>query len=321
MMMFKNTPISEVEASYAGLHKPLVSLDERQTIQAALKTFLKLDILSAPVTRSTNGEIFGIVNVVDLLYYTVFQPCFNKYDTDLKMSQLSPRLVKEITDPAQLMVPLQDIMTGLSLESQRFWTFDSSQPLIELLNAFTLGVHRVIVSNKASPGSTPQFISQTDVVRYLRTRLSTSPALESTISELDLGTTELQTQSEIATAITAFRRMLIRQEMSAVPIVDSTGALVDTLSSSDVRLICGEAGELHPERLLMPVTDFLQEQGGRRRPITCIPDEKLGKVMDKMLVGQVHRCWVVQPGTNKLAGVVSMTDIIKLFSIYHNMSH
>lgn len=316
-MMFKNTPIREVEASYAGLHKPLVSLDERQTVAAALKIFLDLKITSAPVTDATNGEIYGLVNVVDLLYFTVFQPCFNKYDTDLKMSQLSPTLARQIADPTQLMAPLQDLMNGLSLESKRYWTFDASQPLIELLNAFTLGVHRVIVTDRAAPESKPQFISQTDVVRYIRTRLSTSPALECSISELDLGTTDVKTQSEIATAITAFRRMLIREELTAVPLVDQRGVLVDTLSSSDVRLICDKGGNLFPERLLLPVTDFLQGQDGRRAPITCGANDSLGKVMDKMLVGKVHRCWVVEPETNKLVGCVSMTDIIKRFSIYN----
>jgi len=86
---------------------------------------------------------------------------------------------------------------------------------------------------------------------------------------------------------------------------------VATLSASDMRGLTPASFPL----LLAPVLDFLGEVAGGARPsIIARPTSTLEEVIRKVVFARVHRVWIID--SNKISGVVSLSDIICKFSPY-----
>jgi len=320
--------IENLENQYIGQKPdPLITVKTTNTVEEVLKVLLEKDITAVPVvdekqTKTENGTPFvAIVNAIDLLTAFAFQPIFNSYDTDTKLSELKAETLKQVLKAQRevLKSPVS-VYLGLSLEGKRLWTFTEKDTLDKLFDAFSVGVHRVLVSHSTHKTDYWTFVSQTDVLRYLKNQSYNRDSqlheiFLQPISSLKLGTLQnkLFTFSSQHSAIRGFRVMLERNELSALPIVDESGKLVETLSASDFRFISLE----NLKDTLLPVLDFLKKERGQFKQtlVVATPDEPLYSVVDKLLLTGCHRLWVVD-NEKKPIGVVSLTDIIRTFSDY-----
>jgi len=135
------------------------------------------------------------------------------------------------------------------------------------------------------------------------------------ITELDLvNESKIIGLPQSVTAITAWRAMLVRNELTALPVVDAQGALILTISASDFRGI--EISNFAD--ILLPVGDFLAKSRGPAftpANVTCKATDSLHDVLAKLLANKVHRVWIVNAAYLPI-GVITLTDIIKKFSIY-----
>jgi CBS domain-containing protein len=322
--------IENLENYYIGqTPSPVITVKSSDTVDAVLKVLREKSISSVPVvdekkTETGNGTPYvAVVNATDLLTAFAFQPVFNTYDTETKLSELKEDTLKQVTEQQKkvLSASVSDY-TGLSLESKRIWTFTEKDSLNKLFDAFSAGVHRVLVSHATRDKSYWTFVSQTDVLSYLKAQSYPRESkihyvfLES-LSSLKLGTastdSKVFTLGAKETAIAGFRKMIQRNELSALPVVNAEGKLVETLSASDFRHVSLE----NFKDVLLPVVDFLKKERGlfKQTLVTAKADEPLYSVVDKLLLTGVHRVWVVD-GEGKPTGVVSLTDIIKSFSAY-----
>jgi len=107
--------------------------------------------------------------------------------------------------------------------------------------------------------------------------------------------------------------MLQHDELSALPIINNSGKLIDTLSASDFRCVTLES----LKDTLLPVCEFLKKERGKLGYdlVMGAVDETLFSIVDKIMVSGHHRVWIVD-NHRKPIGVVSLTDIIKAFSDY-----
>jgi len=266
------------------------------------------------------------VNILDLLTATLFQPLFDKFDTDEKVSALKEEELTEILESkaGAFEQAIKDVL-GKSEESKVLRVFDSKDPLNKLMDAFGAGVHRVLVKQGGESGVVYTYISQTDVVRSLKQVAvkSGTPlggSLVQTLAELKLSSKEAKivSVSSSARAITGFRSMISQtKQRSAVPVIDaSKGCLVDTLSASDFRGVRHDSTRL----LLLPVPEFLKLSRAKPRQaisshknLVCSEDEALSVVIERIITSGVHRLWVIGPDES-IVGVISLTDIIRQFA-------
>jgi len=208
---------------------------------------------------------------------------------------------------------------GLSSESKTLWHFDEKDSLSKLLDVFSVGVHRVLVSHKTREKNYWSFVSQTDVLRYLkvqsyRRESKIKDVFLTKLSDLNLGKTDqkISTLPLSATAITGFRVMIHNNELSALPIIDESGKLVNTLSAADFRHVSLD----NIKETFLPANKFLAIYRKKHYvSVTGRLDELLSSIVDKLLLRSVHRVWIVDTDL-KPVGAVSLTDIIKTFSIY-----
>jgi len=306
--------------------EPILCVKTTDTVQEVLKALLEHNLHAAPVIDSMqpqtmNGTPFvAVVSLVDLLTAFAFQPVFTEYDTDMKLSELKETTLKKVFEAQQLVLrsSISDFL-GLSLEGKRLWVFAEKDTLDKLCDAFCVGVHRVLVAHHSRMAPYWTFLTQMDVLRYLKNQSFQCDAMFhemflQPISSLNLGTMrdKVFTFSSQHSAIRVFRFMLQHNELSAIPIVDNSGKLIDTLSVSDFRSVNLE----NLSDTLLPVCEFLKKVRGKMEfeLIMGTADEPLYSIVDKIMVHGHHRVWIVDE--KKPIGVVSLTDIIKSFSDY-----
>jgi len=335
---FKSQTIGDVEkyTDASQPHKELITVKPTNTVEEVLKLLNDNTIVSVPVIDENlkpgelnkNGTPFlGIVSVIDLITAFAFQPVFSTYDTDSGLNEIKEETFSTITEAQRrvLNAPVSKYL-GLSDETKTLWCFDEKDPVNKLLDVFSVGVHRILVSHKSATTPYWSFLSQTDVLRYLKVQ---SYRRQSQVGEIFLSRLtdlklvgnnssggeekKIKTIAENSSAITGFRQMISNNELSALPIVNDKGQLMGTLSSSDFRGI----GLDNFKNSLLPVNRFivLSRGGKKQHQLTVRSDEVLSSVVDKLLLRGVHRVWVVDQD-NKPIEVVSLTDIIRTFSIY-----
>jgi CBS domain-containing protein len=322
--------IEDLENYYIGqTPAPILSVKSSDTVDSVLRLLREKSISSVPVldekkSDTGNGTPYvAVVNATDLLIAFAFQPVFNTYDTDTKVSELKESTLSQVSEQQKkvLSYPVSDF-AGLSLESKKLWTYTEKDSLSQVFDAFSAGVHRVLISHATRDKPYWTFVSQTDVLRYLKVQsypreTKIHDIFLQSLSSLKLGTyskdTKVFTLDAKETAIAGFRKMIQRNELSALPVVNADGRLVETLSASDFRHVNLD----NFKDVLLPVADFLKKQRGifQQILVTAQADEPLYSVVDKLLLTGVHRVWVVDR-EGKPTGVVSLTDIIKAFSVY-----
>lgn len=106
--------------------------------------------------------------------------------------------------------------------------------------------------------------------------------------------------------VSAFREMYKRQVL-ALPVVES-GKVVGSLSSSDCRVLNSDnIGDV-----VLSISEFEEKYELSRDPVTVTSQSTICEACQRMIDSAVHRVWVVDD-SEKLVGVVTMSDIIRLY--------
>jgi CBS domain-containing protein len=323
---FGKQTIEQIEHYYIDQKpNPVISATSDQTVEEVLKLLRETEIHSVPIRDpkqkiTSNGTPFlGMANTVDLLTAFAFQPVFNTYDTDKKIGELREDTLKQLNKEQQrvLKSPIAECM-GISLESQRLQGFSEKDPVYKIIDSFSVGNHRALIFHQKDPQWS--FLSQIDVLRYLKDQSYSADSMLHDLFKMPLYSLKLVRANQKMTminsrrsAISGFRHMMLHKELSALPVVDEEGKLMETLSTSDFHFITLE----NFKDVLLPVKDYLEKRRGefKQTLITVFPDQRLFNVVDAILMTGVHRVWVVDKA-HKPVGVISLTDIMKTFSHY-----
>lgn len=207
----------------------------------------------------------------------------------------------EVKAQRSLDKPIGEIHGIFHDETRRIWNFEEDMTLGEILEPFSKGVHRAVVSLKDEKF---KIITQTDVIRFAYAKKDQFPEFAQTVAGLNLGgkPEDLYTLKANETALMGFRKMDMEYYW-AVPVVDpDTGALVGTLSASDIRSVAPD----NINQVKLTVKDFLKSF---KTPIVVQKSDIVEDVVKTMLTNHVHRVWLTD-GDNKPVGVVSLTDVI-----------
>jgi len=320
--------IGEVKSS--SPHKEMIQVKATDTVESVLGVFRKHNILSTPVIKESYKEdecpFLGIISVLDLLIASIFQPVFDKYTSEETIAAATEEELAACFETKEdvFLKPVKEVL-GSSEESKKLHMFEAKDPLNKLVDAFSAGVHRVLIKSTDDGKSTYKYISQTDVVRSLRSialdsGLELGGILSKTATELKLGHTGVVSVTSRSRAVLGFKKMFSSgKQLSALPVLDpDTNGLVDTLSASDFRGVQKETLRL----LLLPVVSFLSLSRAKPRQkitvhqnVVASPDEKFAAVIERIVNSGVHRLWIINSDETPI-GVISLTDIIRQFSSY-----
>lgn len=303
------------------------------TVEQAMAILEEHRIISLPVYDTRKKDYVGVISLMDIASAIAFQELFKKYDLT-ELNKMTPDLLLKTQNLPVFHAPVTALI-GISEESRNLWTYDSKDLLSEALSVFSKGVHRALIRFKGSHsilaphesdshGAYYRMLTQTDVLRFLcehaeekslRSMFEKDLKALSIVSEKqasDPNASSVVAIPSTYTALAGFQKIAL-SNVPAVAVVNETGSLIATLSSSDLRGL----SQSNFSKVLLPVLEFLsfKHKEEKKVQITCVPSSTVMEVAKKMLGSAIHRVWVVNnDAESRPIGVVSQTDIVKLFA-------
>jgi len=272
------------------------------------------------VLSKSLDSFLGIVSLTDLIIGPVAQEIFAQHDTESKLAKVNGSDLKVSAGKVQAFAKtLEEVLKSRPANS---WLYDKNDQLTKLVDAFSVGLHRVVVTDQKNP-TFVSYISQTDVVKFILKEASQQDSqigglLQKTVGELKMGVPadgKVITLPTTSSALQGFRSMVNGSHLQALPLVDQQGVLVDNLSNADFRPITSK----NFDDLLLPAPQFLAKvRKDVHKTATCTILTKLSDVMNSLLTNKVHRLWLINT-KNIPVGVISLTDVITKFSVYDDL--
>jgi len=304
-----DVPVGTIKPHLA--QNALVAISGETTLRAALQVMKANRILSLPVEKmqidKDDGKLYqqimGVVDTVQILaYIAYFCGSVKKEDA-----------VKEMEN--KLDIPMKDLVGMYSKEGTRVWRYDSSTPLSIVIRHMSSGVHRCLITTNVNVVC--NIISQRDVISFVLKHLNKIPRdlADSTVQALKMVNPQERkvghctvAKPELVSApkdmlLVDCLRMMEREEITAIPLLDDDGLLYGTLSASDLR---GVDAEDLCSCLFQPASHFVKTQ---RTAVVARPSVTFVDLLKLIEVHHVHRVWIVDD-SNKPIGVVSLSDIM-----------
>lgn len=278
-------------------------VDVACTVGEALEAMKKHSVSSLViVNKEKKYELVGILDIRMMMFFLAWGKYKWVPETKDAVFQASVDYAgSKVTD-----------MLETQSEGSRAWSFSYKDPVQKAVETFSKGVHRAVVY-----GDDPthrRMLTQTDVARWVASNHAFAKILDKSLKELGLVANKaLIVMQESETVIDGFRKAG-QNEINAVAIVDSkTGRLVGNLSASDLKGIDAQS----IRSVEQPVTQYLlQHSPLSLNPVVVLPEDSLRLSLNKMLAVKVHRVWIVNGQNLNPIGVVSLTDVLSLFTAY-----
>lgn len=280
----------------------MVVLDTKLPIQSAFQALVENGVKAAPLWDATAHEFNGMITVSDFI------------DIVLKFSKNPSTMNNIIYELANYQIKTwretcQTLPTLISVEPD--------MTLLEASNVLVKNqIHRLPVIDQSESNSILHMITHYRILHFLVRNFPShplNPILQCTIGSLGIGTYDHVVTVLADTPLIVVLDLLAARKISAVPIVDEHGVVIDVYSKSDAPQIV-KMGVLTPTDLDRPVIELLQLQNSKRSEqiMTCLKTEALKDILDKCLAKRVHRLIIVD-STKRVEGIVSLSDILRFF--------
>lgn len=188
-----------------------------------------------------------------------------------------------------------------------------------------------IIHSQSENGSYPQLLHLTSlaevlkyICRYFRHSPASLPILQIPINAIPLGTwvprigdpnprplAMLRPSDPLSAALD----LLIQAKVGAIPIVDGNDSLLDIYSRSDITALAKDRVYTHMSIDEMTIQQALQ-LGEEPHPYSerchmCLRSDPLHRVMDKLSKPGVRRLVIVEAGSKRVEGIVSLSDVFR----------
>jgi len=294
----------------------VITLDKDASIKDSFKKLFNANVSSAPVLDS-NGKIFGILDVVDILVFTLAICKTSQELVEFLGLRTSTEAFIDFSDFGPSFLSDQEkraLLEGTQLESTGFVTnFTSRKPVIlspsdtfsDLIKALS-AEHRVIVVDGEQ---IVNYITQSDLVKYLHARGNIF--CDQTLQDMGIDQSSVVSTKSTSRVIEAFKAMAV-QKTRAVAVLDEDGHLVGDISAKDIRGAT-ESANLVDRLYYYTYPEYVKSMEHFNEDRECLkvnPTTTLRNLVDLLVSKPHHHAYVVDG--DKLTGVISLGDLIKL---------
>jgi len=295
----------------------IITINTEDSIPSVLEKIFANRITSAPVVDK-NNKLIGSIGLIDIILF-VMNICHTSQEL-AKFFGLPQDKAKDFVDFAGIknhLTPEDEIQASLgNPEVAAFITNYSRNNLLHVLPPTSSVVdivrclcehHRVAIGDD----DLFDYISQSDIVKFLKEKNVLGELGSKTIKELGLGSTNVISVTPNQRVIEAFKKIVINK-VSGIAVVDENSRLVGQISSSDLKCI-SETGEMI-KRLYETYNSYRQvlveKYNAPIQMITVGQDITFAKLVDILVENKIHRAFVVKDN-NILVSVITLTDVLK----------
>ncbi|XP_037946739.1 uncharacterized protein LOC119678764 isoform X3 [Teleopsis dalmanni] len=271
----------------------LVVFDTQLLVKKAFYALVYNGVRAAPLWDSQKQQFVGMLTITDFI--KILQMYYKSPNSS--MEQLEEHKLETWRNVLHKQVlPLVSIGPDSSL-------YDAIKILIHSR------IHRLPVIDPAT-GNVLYILTHKRILRFLFLYISELPKpsyMQKTLRDLKIGTYDnIETADESTSIITALKKFVERR-VSALPLVDSEGRLVDIYAKFDVINLAAEKTYNDLDVSLRKANEHRNEwfEGVQK----CHLDESLYTIMERIVRAEVHRLVVVDEN-QKVIGIISLSDIL-----------
>ncbi|KAL0483877.1 AMPK-gamma [Acrasis kona] len=261
-------------------------------IREAFSIAARNDIVFATLWDSTKSQLVGMLTVTDLIDLLIH---FHD-QTNVIQEIITHKRIREWREMQNRTRPTFLVATTPS---------DTLWEAIELMQFKK--IHRLpVISSK---GALLHIITHSHLLAHLVQNVSfDAPVFRYSIEELGLGTysniVTMTRDTKVYEAVCVFAK----RKVSAIPIVDNDGIVIDVFSRYDIVYIVRDHGDYH--------LDLTLAEALKMKPkipvFTCTKTESFEKVLRHLASTRIHRLVCIDDDS-KVVGIVSISDIFNFF--------
>lgn len=273
------------------------------TLLGVKKAFFALiynGLRAAPLWDSTRRDFVGMLTITDFI--KILQKYYSSSSSQGLMTELEEHKISTWREELhEYTKPIVSIPPEASL-------YDAVQMLCRTR------VHRLPVID-ANGGNVLYILTHKRLLRFLYLYIYDLPEprfMSKSLEELNIGTyhdiVTITTETTLITAINLF----LEKRISAIPVVDDCGRIVDIYAKFDVINL---ATDRTYDKLDVNIGNALANRKEKLEGVlSCKKRETLSVVMEKIVKAEVHRLIVVDDDF-KVEGIVSLSDILHFIVI------
>ncbi|KAI9356749.1 hypothetical protein DFJ73DRAFT_221009 [Zopfochytrium polystomum] len=276
----------------------LIVLETTLLVKKGLAALLLHGVQSAPLWDATVQRFVGMFTVTDFINLLLYYHQNMSYDEALEqVENLTIRGLKSLSIRGSVIPP-----QTLSLH-----------PMGSLLDACNIvlanALHRLpLVDHSGATEAIVSVVTQFQILRYIATNHRSLDGLDVRIRDIPLGVYgKLETASP-DTPLVHILNLFVTRRISAVPIVDDQGVVLDVYEKYDVLMLSKEGTFFD---LNMPVKEALALRSAEFEGVhTCTENDTLRTILEAVESMTIHRLFVIDE-EGRLKGMISLSDILK----------
>ncbi|XP_039280221.1 5'-AMP-activated protein kinase subunit gamma-2 isoform X2 [Nilaparvata lugens] len=271
----------------------LVVFDTQLLVKKAFFALVYNGVRAAPLWDSQQQRFVGMLTITDFIKI-------------LQMYYTSPSVTMEELEEHKLDT-WRNVLKGQSKDlvsiSPDASLYDAIKTLIHNR------IHRLPVIDQET-GNVLYILTHKRILRFLFLYINDLPKpsyMNKTLSELRIGSFEnIETATPDTSIILALKKFVERR-VSALPMVDPEGRLVDIFAKFDVINLAAEKTYNNLDVSLQKANEHRNEwfEGVQK----CSMDDTLFAVMEKIVRAEVHRL-VITDEDDKVCGILSLSDLL-----------
>jgi CBS domain-containing protein len=307
--------LSSIKVTQLLSHEPMITVDNHETIEQALKKLVQGNIYSVPVLDTKSGKPLGLLDLTDLLTFLVSLFCVraqvsqgNKKRTVDEFSQhpLSPSDLKDI----QTQFFQQNAAKIMNCSGQNAYSPKSQDITLKEAIKFLADRNLSRLPVVDASGKVVKLLSQSTVLSFLAKNLDKlGDKATATIDQAQLGTRPLISIPPEMRAIDAFV-MMIEYRLSAIGFLGEEGQTSGNISVKDIKGLL-----LDFNAVIGPIADYVNMI--RRDTVKDIvplinvhTTDTVGKAIAKLAAVGIHRLYLFGE-TRVPVGIIALTDILR----------
>ena len=279
----------------------LIVLDTSLLVKKALSLLIQNGIVSAPMWNSEKSTFAGLLTAFDFINVIQYYYQYHSY----------PDAVAQIE--SFRLDGLREVERKVGAIPPETVSINPSSNLYDAcLSIHRAKARRIPLIDKDDETGRDMLISvltQYRILKWLAINCEHTYQLRVPISELPIGTygPELA-HATMDSPVSDMIHIMSKRKIAAIPVVDSNNVCLNIFEAVDVLALIqdGTYSDLEitvGESISRRADDF----GG---VVTCTTSDSLEAVFDAVKRGRVHRLVIVEPGTNVLKGMLSLSDIL-----------
>lgn len=273
----------------------LVIFDTKLNVKKAFFALVYNGVRAAPLWNSAKQDYEGMLTITDFI--TILHRYYKS--PMVKMDELEDHNIEKWREV------LRD-------KQRPFVCIEPDASLFEAIRTLIQShVHRLPVVDKLT-GNAIYILTHKRILRFMYLYMNELPQpkfLNKTLREMNIGTYENVVTAKPTTTIFEALNLFVQHRISALPVVNDQGKVVDIYAKFDVINLAAEKTYNNLDITIEQALRHRCEANWFEGVVKCVDTDSIKVVIDKIVKAEVHRLVIVD-SEDQAAGVVSLSDIL-----------